>query len=36
MPVLCEAFFQSLDARITIQPVMNIQDLKTGLGKLKA
>jgi hypothetical protein len=35
MPVLSEAFFMGLNARITMQPAMNLQDLKAGLGKLK-
>ncbi|MGK5629071.1 DUF3303 family protein [Streptomyces sp. URMC 123] len=34
MPSVCEPFFMELDAEISIQPVMNVEDLQKGLGEL--
>ncbi|MET7795529.1 hypothetical protein [Streptomyces decoyicus] len=34
MPTLLEAFFMDLHARVSLQPVMNAQDLRTGLSEL--
>jgi hypothetical protein len=35
IPSLAEPFFQALNAKITLMPAMNAQDLKAGLEKLK-
>lgn len=35
LPPLVERFFNNLDAAIEITPAMNVEDLKTGLGRLK-
>jgi hypothetical protein len=35
MPVLAERFFHGLNARITLQPAMTMQELKAGLAKVK-
>lgn len=34
IPVICEPLFQGLDCDIQLTPVMNAQDLQTGLGQL--
>lgn len=36
MPELAEPLFQNLNAELSLYPVMNAADLKTGLGKLSA
>jgi hypothetical protein len=36
VPALAEPFFQGLNARISIQPAMNAQELKAGIEKIKA
>ena len=35
MPVIAEPFFMQLDARVEFTPVMNFEDLKTGLGNVQ-
>ena len=35
IPSVAEPFFTGLNAKIEVQPVMNPQDLKAGLDKLK-
>ncbi len=35
MPVIAEPFFMQLDARVEFMPVMNLEDLKTGLGNIQ-
>jgi hypothetical protein len=35
IPRFAERFFQELDAEVTFQPVMNAEELKVGIGKLK-
>lgn len=35
IPSLCEPFFMNLEAGIDISPVMNLEDLKAGLEKIK-
>ena len=35
MPRAAERLFQELDAAIEVCPVMNLDDLRTGLGKLR-
>ena len=35
VPPLIERFFSNLDASIEITPAMDVEDLKTGLGRLK-
>jgi hypothetical protein len=34
MPPLLESFFMDLDAKVKIQPVMNAEDLRKGLGDM--
>ncbi|MFH8568649.1 hypothetical protein [Streptomyces sp. NPDC017993] len=34
MPVLLESFFMELNAKISLQPVMNAEDLRAGLADL--
>ncbi|MEU9114377.1 hypothetical protein AB0D04_21955 [Streptomyces sp. NPDC048483] len=34
MPILLEHFFLELNAKVTIQPVMNSDELRKGLGEL--
>ncbi|MFC8080052.1 hypothetical protein ACFUN8_31505 [Streptomyces sp. NPDC057307] len=34
IPSVAEPFFQDLGAEVTFQPVMNMDDIQTGLGKL--
>ncbi|MGW7577648.1 hypothetical protein [Streptomyces sp. NPDC054765] len=34
MPTLLESFFMDLHANVSLQPVMNMADLRTGLGEL--
>ena len=34
IPVVCEPLFMAFDADIQLTPVMNAQDLQTGLGQL--
>ncbi|MFG2894834.1 hypothetical protein [Streptomyces sp. NPDC048248] len=34
MPVLLESFFMELNAKISLQPVMNVEDLRSGLRDL--
>ncbi|MFG2831274.1 hypothetical protein ACGFWI_28000 [Streptomyces sp. NPDC048434] len=34
MPTLLESFFMDLHAKVSLQPVMNAKDLRTGLGEL--
>ncbi|MGW7489856.1 hypothetical protein [Streptomyces sp. NPDC054786] len=34
MPTLLESFFMDLHAKVSLQPVMNARDLRTGLGEL--
>ncbi|MGW1378153.1 hypothetical protein ACWD6P_28305 [Streptomyces sp. NPDC002446] len=34
MPALVESFFMDLNAKISLQPVMNADDLRAGLGDL--
>ena len=33
LPSLCEPFFQKLGAKISITPVMNLEDIQAGLRK---
>ncbi|MFF8290978.1 hypothetical protein ACF068_17355 [Streptomyces sp. NPDC016309] len=33
MPVVCEPLFMELDAKITLLPVMNAEDVRTGVGQ---
>jgi len=35
IPVIAEPFFVELGARVEFSPVMNAEDLKTGLSKLR-
>ena len=35
MPRVVEPFFVELNARVTASPVMNVEDLKKGLGSLR-
>jgi hypothetical protein len=35
VPPLVEPFILSLDAKVELMPIMNIEDLKTGLSKVK-
>lgn len=35
IPTVAERFFEDLNAAIDLTPVMNLDDLKAGLGKLK-
>ncbi|MGH3342470.1 MAG: hypothetical protein ACRDPK_06210 [Carbonactinosporaceae bacterium] len=34
MPSIAEPLFQEFGAKITLQPVMNLDDLQTGLARL--
>ncbi|MFE0380282.1 hypothetical protein ACFW1M_33020 [Streptomyces inhibens] len=34
MPGLLESFFMDLNAKVSLQPVMNVQDLRTGLAEM--
>ncbi|MEW1747993.1 hypothetical protein ACIQU1_02295 [Streptomyces angustmyceticus] len=34
MPTLLESFFMDLNAKVSLQPVMNADDLRTGLSEL--
>ncbi|WP_432141163.1 hypothetical protein [Streptomyces sp. bgisy084] len=34
MPTLLESFFMDLHAKVSLQPVMNTAELRTGLGHL--
>ncbi len=34
IPSIAEPFFTGLDASVEFSPVMNVEDLQTGLGKL--
>ncbi|MFD9206386.1 hypothetical protein ACFVZM_08890 [Streptomyces sioyaensis] len=34
MPTLLESFFMDLHAKVSLQPVMNADDLRTGYGEL--
>lgn len=36
IPSVCEPLFQELEAEVEINPVMNIQDLQSGLGQWAA
>ncbi|NUS72365.1 MAG: hypothetical protein HOQ05_03055 [Corynebacteriales bacterium] len=33
IPSICEPFFQEFNAKVTISPAMNIEDLQNGLKK---
>ena len=35
VPAMCEPFYMGLNARISMTPAMNPQDLKAGLEKVK-
>ncbi|MBL1091060.1 hypothetical protein ACWCXK_11110 [Streptomyces sp. NPDC001739] len=34
MPPVLESFFMDLNAKVSLQPVMNADDLRTGLGDM--
>jgi hypothetical protein len=36
IPPAAEPFFQGLDAKITLSPVMNAQEMQAGVGKFTA
>jgi hypothetical protein len=35
IPSIAEPFFNQLNAKVELKPVMNFDDLRTGLGKLR-
>jgi len=35
IPTIAEMFFQEVDAEVWLTPVMNLEDLKAGLTKMK-
>ncbi|WP_031079098.1 hypothetical protein [Streptomyces sp. NRRL S-118] len=36
LPVICEPLFNELNAKITVFPVMNPEDVRTGVGRFLA